>query len=413
MNSRQRILAAIDHQTPDGLPVDFGSTSVTGISATAYYRLSQTLGMKGSRTRVYDVVSQLALVEPEIIEKFHADAVDIARLFNQDDQAWKDFTLPSGIPVQIPTWFQPVQRPGGEAWDVFDADGDRIASMPLTATFFDQTYYPYLDGYPTDFRNLSQALSKVLWTKLVRSPWDHVDEPDFWNQLRLRAISFRQTSDRALVFTVGCSLFETGCFLRRMDNFLVDMLTSPAQVESLLDTLVERYLATLEKICLAVGDVVDVLRFGDDLGTDLGPIMSPKTYRSLFKPRQKILCDYIKKHSQMRILLHSDGSIYKLIPDLIEVGFDILNPIQMTAKDMQPERLKQDFGKDIAFWGGGCDTRYILNSGTPDEVKSHVRKNIEALAPGGGYVFATVHNTLSDVPPENVLAMFEAVDEYR
>jgi uroporphyrinogen decarboxylase len=198
-----------------------------------------------------------------------------------------------------------------------------------------------------------------------------------------------------------------------MDNFLVDLLASPAEVESLLDVLVERHLAILEKICTAVGDIVDIVRFGDDLGTDQGTIMSPKTYRSLFKPRQKILCDYVKKHSQMRILLHSDGAISKIIPDLIEVGFDILNPIQMTAKEMEPERLKQDFGKDIAFWGGGCDTRYVLNAGTPEQVKSHVRKNIEILAPGGGFIFATVHNILSDVPPENVLAMFEAVDEYR
>ncbi len=413
MNSRQRIRAALDHQQPDVVPVDFGSTSVTGISATTYYRLSQCLGMTGSRTRVFDVVSQLAQVEPELLEKFRADAVDIGRLFNQDDRDWKDFTLPSGIPVQIPTWFQPVQHPGGENWDVYDSDGDLIAAMPLGATFFDQTCYPYLDGFPTDFRDLSRAMRKVLWTKLVRSPWDHADESDFWNQLRQRALAFRQTSDRALVLTVGCSLFETGCFLRRMDNFLVDILSSTLEVERLLDTLVERYLVTLEKICLAVGDVVDILRFGDDLGTDQGPIMSPRIYRSLFKPRQKILCDFVKKHSQMRILLHSDGSIYKLIPDLIEVGFDILNPIQMTAKDMDPKRLKQDFGKDITFWGGGCDTRYILNSGSPDEVKRHVRKNIESLAPGGGFVFATVHNILSDVPPENVLAMFEAVDEYR
>jgi uroporphyrinogen decarboxylase len=413
MNSRQRILAALDHHTPDVLPLDFGSTSVTGISATTYYKLAQAMGMTGSKTRVYDVISQLAQVEPEMLDKFGADAVDIGRLFNQDEQDWQDMTLPSGIPVKIPGWFQPVRRPGGEAWDVYDQDKDLIATMPLMATFFDQTFYPYLDGYPSDFRDLARAMEKVLWTKLDRSPWDHAGEPGFWDELRRRAIAFRQTSDRALVFTAGCRLFEAGCFLRRMDKFLEDMLSSTAEVEGLLDALVEYHLGTLEKICLAVGDIVDVIRFGDDLGTDQSTIISPKTYRSLIKPRQKVLCDYVKKHSQMRIFFHSDGSIYKLIPDLIEVGFDILNPIQMTTKDMELPRIKREFGKDIAFWGAGCDTRDILNSASPDQVKDHVRKNIEVMAPGGGFVFATVHNILSDVPPENVLAMFEAVDEYR
>ena len=171
--------------------------------------------------------------------------------------------------------------------------------------------------------------------------------------------------------------------------------------------------ATLEKVCAAVGDVADILRFGDDLGTDQGPFMSPATYRRLFKPRHTILCDYVKRHSQMRTFLHSCGSLYKLMPDLIEAGYDVINPVQITARNMEPERLKRDFGQDITFWGGGCDTRHILNRATPDEVKDHVRRNIDALAPGGGFVFNTVHNIMPDVPPENIVAMFEAVDEFR
>ncbi len=198
-----------------------------------------------------------------------------------------------------------------------------------------------------------------------------------------------------------------------MDNFLVDLLENPTEVEGLLDALVEHHLETLEKICSAVGDLVDIVRFGDDFGTNHGLFMSPKTYRRFFKPRQKILCDFVKKHSKMRIFLHSCGSVYPIIQDFIEVGFDILNPIQITARDMQPERLKIEFGKDITFWGGGCDTRFILNKGSPEEVKSHVRKNIETFAPGGGFVFATIHNILSDVPPQNIVALFEAVGEYR
>jgi uroporphyrinogen decarboxylase len=412
MNSRQRILASIDHCEPDVLPVDFGSTSVTGISATTYFKLTKTLGMSKSKTRVYDVVTQLAQPEQEILEKFQSDAIDVGRLYNEDDRAWKEIILPNGIPVQFPAWFQPIPQPDG-AWDVYDQDGDRIATMPLGATFFDQTYFPYRQGYPSNYKDLSKAMAKVHWSKLVRSPWDHSGEPDFWDHLRQRVIAYRQNSEKAIVITAGCSIFEMGCFLRSMENFLVDILASPVEVETLLDALMEMHLETLGKICNAVGDVVDILRFGDDLGTNMGPIMSPKTYRSLFKPRHKILCDYVKKHSQMRIFLHSCGSVYKLIPDLIEAGYDILNPIQISAKDMEPERLKREFGKDITFWGGGCDTQHVLYNGSPEDVKSHVRKNIEIFAPGGGFVFATVHNILSDVPPENVIAMFEAVNEYR
>jgi uroporphyrinogen decarboxylase len=170
---------------------------------------------------------------------------------------------------------------------------------------------------------------------------------------------------------------------------------------------------TLEKVCAAVGDVADILRFGDDLGTDRGPFMSPKMYQKLFKPRHTQLNAYVHQHSQMRTYLHSCGSIHKLMPDLIEAGYDIINPVQITAKDMEPERLKKDFGKDITFWGGGCDTRHILPRAMPAEVKDHVRRNIDALAPGGGFVFNTVHNILPDVPPQNIVAMFEAIDEYR
>jgi uroporphyrinogen decarboxylase len=172
-------------------------------------------------------------------------------------------------------------------------------------------------------------------------------------------------------------------------------------------------LQSLEKICLSVGDIVDLVRFGDDLGTNQGPFMSPVTYRKLFKPRHKILTDFVKTHSQMHPFLHSCGSIYKLLPDLIEAGFEIINPVQTKTRDMQPERLKREFGQSLTFWGGGCDTRQILNRGTPEQVKDDVRHNIEILAPGGGFVFTTIHNIMPEVPPENVVAMFEVVDEYR
>jgi uroporphyrinogen decarboxylase len=314
--------------------------------------------------------------------------------------------------VQFPWWFKPSPQPNGD-WEVFNPQGVRVAIMPLGATFFDQTCFPYVDGYPDSLADLPKVMPLVHWAGLAHSPWDHAGEADFWQQLRARALALRARTDRAIMVVIGCNLFEWGTFLRRLDNFLVDLVMDQANVERLLDALVEIHLKTLENVCAAVGDIVDIARFGDDLGADQGPFMSPKTYRRLFKPRHKLLTDYVKQHSNMHTFLHSCGSIYKLLPDLIEAGFEIINPVQTIARDMEPARLKQEFGKDLTFWGGGVDTRFTLNRGTPEQVKANVRANIEALAPGGGFVFNTVHNILPDVPSANILAMFEAIDEYR
>lgn len=412
MNSKERILAAIHHQEPDGVPVDLGATPSSGISAIAYANLKQHLRIQSGHTRVYDVIQQLAQPEDEILDRYHIDVLDIGRAFNTRDEDWHDFSLPQGNAVQFPAWFKPVLQSNG-VWDAFDAEGTRIATMPESATFFDQTFFPYLNGYPENYDNLGYLMRKVHWGGLALSPWDHVAEEDFWDQFRQRTIALSQESSRALMVGAGCNLFEWGTFLRRMDNFLMDLAADQSNVEHLLDALMERHLQTLEKICLAVGDIVDIVRFGDDLGTNMGPFMSPQTYRKLFKPRHRILTEYVKTHSQMHPFLHSCGSIYKLLPDLIEAGFEIINPVQTNTKDMQPERLKREFGQNLTFWGGGCDTRHILNCGTPEQVKEDVRHNIEILAPGGGFVFNTIHNIMPDVPPENVVAMFETVDEYR
>ena len=411
MSPRERILASIMHKEPDQIPIDLGSTPSSGISAIAYHNLKKFLGMREGHIRVYDVVQQLAQPEDGILDRFGIDVLDIGRTFNMGDDDWYDISLPDGPLVQFPAWFHPVCQ-SSDVWDVFAPDGTRIASMPGGATFFDQTFFPFLDGYPPDYENLPEALGKVHWAALVHSPWDNAGRPDFWEQPREKAIALRESSDRALMIVVGCNLFEWGAFLRRMDNFLKDLISSPVEVERLLDTLMEQHLAMLEKVCQAVGDVADIIRFGDDLGTDQGPFMSPMIYRELFKPRHKVLCDYVHGHSQMHTLLHSCGSIYKLMPDLIQAGFEIINPVQISSRDMEPERLKEEFGRDITFWGGGCDTRHVLNRGKPSEVKDHVKQLLGVFAPGGGYVFNTVHNILPDVPPKNIVAMFEAIHEF-
>jgi uroporphyrinogen decarboxylase len=412
MNPRERILAAIEHREPDRVPLDLGATPSSGISAIAYGKLKRHLGLAGGHTRVYDVVQQLAQPEDAILDRFGVDVLDVGRAFDTEDSDWCDVTLVDGQPAQYPVWFRPEARPDG-SFVARAPDGIEIARMPSSGTFFDQTCFPWVDGYPAGLRGLSDAMGKVLWSALVHSPWSRAGEPGFWDTLRERSLALRATSDRALMLVIGCNLFEWGTFLRRLDNFLVDLATEPESVEALLDALMEKHLDSLAKACRAVGDVVDIARFGDDLGTNNGPFLSPAMYRRFFKPRHARLCAYVHRHTPMKTFLHSCGSIRALLPDLIEAGFDVINPVQTSCRGMEPEGLKADFGRDVCFWGGGCDTRRVLPTASPAEVKDHVKRRLEVFAPGGGFVFNTVHNILPDVPPANVVAMYEAVAEFQ
>ncbi len=410
MTGRERILAAIGHREPDRLPRDLGATPSSGISAIAYNRLVRAAGIPCGPGKIYDVVQQVVQPDEAVLDRYHIDAVDVGRTFNETAAHWKEFLLADGSIGLIPAWFSPV--PGPEcSWEVY-RNGRRSARMPAGATFFDGTYVPWPEEIPEDLGDLDGQMGFILWSALVHSPWDHAGEDGFWPELRRRALELRRTTDRAIIIVCGCNLFEWGTFLRGIDNFLCDLLLDERGVERMLDALMERHLKTLENVCRYVGDVCDVLRFGDDLGMDSGPFMQPEIYRRLFRPRHAQLTEYVHRHSGMKTFLHSCGSLYRLLPDLIEAGYDILNPVQFTARDMDAARLKREFGRDVTFWGAGCDTRNVLNHGTPEEVRDHVRRQIEILAPGGGFVFNTVHNIMPDCPPENIEMMFRTVDEY-
>jgi len=378
MTSRERILATINHQEPDRVAIDMGATPSSGISAIAYGRLTKHMGLTGSKTHVYDVVQQLAQPEDAVLDRFGIDVVDLGRTFNTRDEDWRSVQLFDGSTAEYPQWFHPQATPRG-GWKALHSDGTEIAIQLKNMNFFDQTCFPWLDDYPEDLSSLAAAMGKVHWAALVHSPWDHASEPDFWQQLREKTIALRAQTDRAIMVVVGCNLFEWGTFLRRMDNFLMDLIEEPENVERVLDALMEVHLKTLEKVCAAVGDVADICRFGDDLGTDTGPFMAPATYRSLFKSRHTKLCDYVHRHSKMKTFLHSCGSIHALLPDLIEAGFDVINPVQTACRDMEAARLKKDFGKDITFWGGGADTRATLNTGTPESVRLDVLGRLAAI----------------------------------
>jgi uroporphyrinogen decarboxylase len=403
MTSRERILASINHIQPDKVPIDLGSSTVTGISAIAYNNLKSLLNVE-SKTRVFDVVQQLACVDMEVIDLFGVDALDINRLSTENND-WYDVELSDGSKAQYPSWFRPLRADDG-SWYTKDKDGTILSKMAAGATFFDQMYFPWEKGYPEGIGNLKDDLKKISW--VVHSHASNLNE----TELREKLIALKESTNKALVMSGGVKLLELGFFIRKMDNLLMDLMTEEANLSGLLDSLVEMHLAGLEKKCRSVGDIVDIIRFGDDLGMTSGPIMDLDTFRKFFKPRYRILCDYVKKHSNMKIFMHSCGSIKQFIPDLIDVGIDILNPVQTNCYQMDLVTLKNEFGKDLTFWGGGVDTASIINYGTPRDVRRDVLIRCEILSRDGGFVFAPIHNILSDVPPENVIAAYNAVKEF-
>ena len=412
MNSRERIIASINHQVVDKVPVDMGATTSSGISAIAYSNLVKHIGREDLPVLIYDVVQQLAQPDNFVLDRFGVDAIDIGRTFNDKPADWYPVTMSNGAAAYYPVWFKPVKQADG-SFLTYDSDGIRVLSkMPVGSTFFDQCYFPFSTGYPPDFSGLDAEMNRVMWGRYPRSPWDHAGEPDFYKMLREKALYLRQTTDKALVLGCGCNLFEWGTFLRRMDNFLMDLMFEQDRVEALLDKLLEKHLKTLEKVCEAVGDVVDIIKFGDDFGMNTGPLMSPEIYRQLFKPRLRQLCDYVKGHSKMHILLHSCGSIYKLMPDMIDAGIEIFNPVQTNCTDMDFRMLKEEFGSSCTFWGGGIETAGTLNLGSPEQIREQVLERMDVLSKGGGFVFNTIHNILPDVPPQNIVAMFNAVKEF-
>ncbi len=411
MNSRERIIAAINHRQPDRIPIDLGATPSSGLSVVAYQNLLKYLGKTHLKTHVYDVIQEVAQPEMELLDHFGVDVLDIGRHFNTSEDYWHTLEIISGHKALYPSWFNAHKLQDG-SHITYGTSGEVIGRMPVGATFFDQTIFPYAEGYPLDYKNLANDMKRTIWGGFGFTPWDWASEKDFWKMLREKTIELKKSTDKALLLGIGCNLFEWGTFIRRMDNFLIDLLADPSGVHTFLDALMESHLSTLQKTCDAVGDVIDIIKFGDDLGTTNGPFISNEMYCEFFKPRHTMLCDYVKANSSMHTMLHSCGGIYELIPELIEAGFEILNPIQINAVNMEPERLKNEFGRDITFWGGGVDTKSILNRATPQQVKDHVKHNLEVFSVGGGFVFTTVHNIMPDVPPENIVAMFEAVNEF-
>jgi len=413
MTSRERVLDALNHVQTDRAPIDFSGHRSSGIMAIAYARLKQALGIRSGGIYVYDMLQQLAIVEPEVLDALGIDVVEMGRGFMPDDNEWRDWVLPDGTPCMIPGYLNLGCE--GSDWYLYAPDGTPMAVQKQGTLYFEQVHFPLMDRpiEDDDFSDLPEMCAKTMWAG-VPHPGAHflLDGPGL-ARLEVGARRLRESTDRAVVGLFGANMFELPQWLYRMDNYLMYTALHSDAVHRLCEALCGMYSANLEKWLGAVGPYIDVILFGDDLGAQAAPLISPAMYREYYKPHHRRMWGRAKELADVKVMLHSCGAIEPLLDDLVDAGLDAVNPVQITCPDMDAGRLKQHYGERLCFWGGGCDTRDVLPSGTPEEVARHVKDQVSVLGRGGGFVFQQVHNVMADVPPENVVAMIEAARSVR
>jgi uroporphyrinogen decarboxylase len=383
MTSYERVKAALEHREPDRIPFDLGGSVLTGINVHAYVNLRRYLGLPEREVQLVDVTQQLARVDEDLLARLEVDVACV------------DPDPPAG-----PTLAKdPVRE--GEYWRMVDEWGISW-KMPVDGGhYFDMTDRPLKNAEtPAD---------------LERFPWPDPKEPARFATLKARADQAVFGERKAYILgRQYAGIWETALWMTGFEKFFADMLVNEDFAHALMRKITELKMAYWEKALETVGSNVLVVSEADDLATQSSLLCSPELYKRMVHPYHKELFTFIRKKAAapVHIFYHSCGAVKPLIPYLIEEGVDVLNPVQVNAEGMDSCELKREFGRDITFWGGGVDTQHVLPFGTPDEVRDEVRRRIDDFAPGGGFVFATVHNVQSDVSPENFLAMWETMREY-
>ena len=395
MTSRERVVAALEHRRPDRVPVDLGASESSGIMGIAYNRLKAHLGLQG-RTQIYDLSQMIAKVEEPVLDIIGADALPLLI----EPRTWRPWTLQDGTPCEVPSRLEIVEWQGG--WAVPGSDGLPAAYCPPGGYYFDPVNPPLEHASsPEDIEAGIAHLESFDWPGYLDESYD---------DLARKARCLHNETDRCIVANLWVHVFAAGQILRGFANFMMDLAGDKPLAHHLMGRLVDCYAPRVEAYIEAVGEHVDVIQVNDDLGTQNGTQISPDLYREMVKPYHRRLWGMIKRISGKPLLLHSCGSIYDLIPDLIEIGVDAINPVQVSAAKMDGALLKREFGRDLTFWGGGCDTQRVLGGGTPEQVRDEVRYRVEQFAEDGGFVFCQVHNIQHNVAPENVMAMYEALE---
>jgi len=380
MNSRERVRMALNHKEPDRVPYDLGGTVMTGINKLAYAGLRQVLGLpRMEEIRIAEFLQQIAIIDDDVRERLKVDVLDTAPrssgTFNieiKDRGDYLYFYDEWGIGWQMP-------KDGGFFYDMFD--------------------------HPLKNATTVQEIDKF--------PWPDPVAPARFAGLHDRARHVAEVEGKAVCLGGLCAgILEMAAWMRGYENFYPDCIINRDLIERIMDIVVEMKMAFWEKALAETGEYADVLVEADDFAGQFNLLITLDMYRDLFKPRHKKLFDFIHARTDAKIFFHSCGAIRPALPDLIDTGIDILNPVQVSAKGMDSAELKKEFGKDLTFWGGGVDVQNVFGTGTPEEVRADVKRRIDDLAPGGGFVFATVHNTQANVPPENFMAMWETLQEY-
>ena len=400
LTSRERILKAVRHEETDRVPIDLGGTDCSSIAIGPYRRVCESLGIDAAPYLIVDISQQIVIVDDRVADRLGADAKVIWHLPNQ----WRDDYAYDGTPVKYPSKFKPVTLKNGDRV-ILDKSGEACMRLPDGGFYYDICNHPLI--HVTDPHDLNA----------YADAFESMDRPEWYDMpvemLAQTVKDIRKKNDRALVGCFAGHVFQAGQFLRGWSEFLLDLAVNPGMAESIMDRLVQEHIKVFDQYAETVYKHVDIIEVCDDVGMQDTTWISPDMYRNLIKPYHKRLYHHIKKKTGVPLLLHACGSISSLIPDLIEIGVDILNPVQYTAGNMELATLKRDFGADICFWGGGVDTQETLPFGTPEQVSDEVKRCIDTLAPGGGFVFATVHNITEGVPLENILAAFKTAKEYR
>ncbi|MCX8107590.1 MAG: methyltransferase [Verrucomicrobiae bacterium] len=417
MTSRQRLQDALDHREPDRVPVDFGSTPVTGMHVSVVHRLRQRiLGDSDYRVKVIEPYQMLGEIDDELRAALGIDVIGVpARksMFGTEARDWKPFTLFDGTPCLVPGQFNVTPAPDG-GWYIYP-EGDTAVPpsghMPQGGYFFDSIIRqePIVEEKLDPTNNLQEFArfgeADVAYYK-SRREWLQ-QHADYGALLIIPGTGF---GDIALV---PAPFLKSPKGIRDVSEWYISTKTRRSYVHAVFEQQCEIALQNIDTLINLFGDLVQVAYVtGTDFGTQRGPFISVETYRDLFKPFHRTINEYIHRRTRWKTFIHSCGSVYRFIPDFIDAGFDILNPVQCSAAEMDPVRLKREFGKDIVFWGGGVDTQRTLPFGTPTQVYEEVRQRLEIFSPGGGFVFNTVHNIQGNVPIENVMAIFDAVRDY-
>jgi uroporphyrinogen decarboxylase len=393
MTSRERVITTLWHRAPDRIPLDIGATDSSGMSGVAYDRLRKFLGIAGS-TRIFDPYQQVAIIEPSMLQALEVDTVPLL----MEPRRWRKSLLTDGTPCEAPEHWNETFLPGGGR-EVRDADGRVTARMPAGGFYYESANPP--------LAHLSSAAQLDPEAPCIVN----FDVPDFsdetWEERAVRAEALHRTG-RAVVGNLCSHLLAAGQILRGYENFMCDLMGEKSLAHAILEALCNAYIRRTDQYLKAVGRYLDVILVNDDLGTQNGPMISLRLYREMIRPYQERFFGHIRKNFGGFLLLHSCGAVSDFIPDLIACGVQAINPVQISAAGMEPARLKREFGKDIVFWGGGCDTQHTLNHSTPSQIREEVLRNVSVFGAGGGFVFTQVHNIQPDVRPENVMAMIEA-----